>query len=151
VVFVSWRQPWPFTHSRIQHQDPALGTGHLFHHTAHAPKLRHMTEVSNPVRARERIQAQINQIGWLRGSGPNPFDYDLWDDRTAEVLRATYGEGSPELQRYWEAAGKRGRLPGVRGQAENMTLNIHGPWGILARLSRAETLLDELVASLPKE
>ena len=116
-----------------------------------AGKLRRMTEVSNPVRARERIQEQITAIGRLRGGGPNPFDYDLWDDRTVEVLRATYGEGSPEMKRYWEAAGKRGRLPGVRGQAENMTLNIHGSWGILGRLSRAEVVLNDFVSALPTE
>jgi hypothetical protein len=107
-----------------------------------------MTTVSNPAQARERIQAQIDGMGRLRGSGPNPFDYDLWEDRTLEVLRATFGEGSPELERYFEAAGKRGRLPGVRGQAENMTLNIHGPWGILARLERAEKVLTALSAQL---
>jgi hypothetical protein len=107
-----------------------------------------MTTVSNPAQARERIQAQIDDMGRLRGSGPNPFDYDLWEDRTLEVLRATFGEGSPELERYFEAAGKRGRLPGVRGQAENMTLNIHGPWGILARLERAEKVLTALSAQL---
>lgn len=107
-----------------------------------------MANVANPARARERIQAQIDRIGRLRGSGPNPFDYDLWDDRTVEVLTAIYGSDSPELQRYYEAAGKRGRLPGVRGQAENMTLNIHGPWGIRARLDRAETVLKDLAASL---
>ncbi|GMV85945.1 MAG: hypothetical protein AMXMBFR80_18000 [Dehalococcoidia bacterium] len=107
-----------------------------------------MANVANPARARERIQAQIDRIGRLRGSGPNPFDYDLWDDRTVEVLTAIYGDGSPELQRYYEAAGKRGRLPGVRGQAENMTLNIHGPWGIRARLERAEAVLAGLAASL---
>ena len=107
-----------------------------------------MANVANPARARERIQAQIDRIGRLRGSGPNPFDYDLWDDRTVEVLTAIYGDGSAELQRYYEAAGKRGRLPGVRGQAENMTLNIHGPWGIRARLDRAETVRTDLAASL---
>lgn len=107
-----------------------------------------MTEVSNPARARTRIEDQITKIGRLRGSGPNPFDYDMWDDRTVEILVATYGDGSPEVQRYFEAAGKRGRLPGVRGQAENMTLNIHGPWGILARLERAEAVLRDLAKSL---
>lgn len=107
-----------------------------------------MANVANPARARERIQAQIDRIGRLRGSGPNPFDFDLWDDRTVEVLTATFGEDSSELGRYFEAAGKRGRLPGVRGQAENMTLNIHGPWGIRARLDRAEAVLQDLVSSL---
>ncbi len=107
-----------------------------------------MTKVANPGRAKERLERQIESIGRLRGSGPNPFDYDLWDDRTVEILTAIYGEGSPELERYYEAAGKRGRLPGVRGQAENMTLNIHGPWGIHARLERAERVLRELVREL---
>ncbi len=107
-----------------------------------------MTTVSNPAQARERIQGQIDRIGRLRGSGPNPFDYDLWDARTREILRATYGEDSTEVVRYFEAAGQPGRLPGVRGQAENMTLNIHGPWGILARLERAESLLRELTTTL---
>jgi hypothetical protein len=107
-----------------------------------------MTSVSDPARTRARIQGQIDRIERLRGTGPNPFDYDQWDDRTVEILRATFGDGSPELQRYYEAAGVRGRLPGVRGQAENMTLNIHGPWGILSRLERAEVVLTSLVAAL---
>ena len=41
-----------------------------------------MTSVSDPARARDRIQSQIDSIGRLRGSGPNPFDYDLWNSRT---------------------------------------------------------------------
>ncbi len=107
-----------------------------------------MATVTNPALARERIQTQLDRIGRLRGSGPNPFDYTLWDARTVEVLAAIYGADSPELARYHDAAGVRGRLPGVRGQAENMTLNIHGQWGILGRLSRAEVVLRDLIASL---
>lgn len=87
-------------------------------------------------------------MGRLRGSGPNPFDYDLWSSRTFEILRATFGEDSPEVQRYFDAAGERGRLPGVRGQAENMTLNIHGNWGIRKRLERAEVVLKDFVREL---
>ncbi|MGE3075276.1 MAG: hypothetical protein AB7N24_16085 [Dehalococcoidia bacterium] len=107
-----------------------------------------MSTVSDPARARARIQEQIDKIGRLRGSGPNPFDYDLWNTRTVEILHATYGADSAEVQQYYEAAGERGRLPGVRGQAENMTLNIHGPWGILKRLERAEAVLTQLAGSL---
>jgi hypothetical protein len=104
--------------------------------------------VANPERAKERIQQQIHLIGRLRGSGPNPIDYARWDSRTAEVLVATFGADSPELAAYEEAAGKRGRLPGVRGIGENMTLNIHGPWGIHARLERAEAVLKAITARL---
>lgn len=107
-----------------------------------------MTEVRNPARAKTRIDEQIQRIPWLRGSGPNPFDYYQWDARTTELLSAIFGPDSGQVQRYYEAAGIRGRLAGVRGQAENMTLNIHGPWGILARLERAEQALSAIAAEL---
>ncbi|MGI8925421.1 MAG: hypothetical protein ACR2HN_02095 [Tepidiformaceae bacterium] len=104
---------------------------------------------TDSARARARLEAQIASIGPLRGSGPNPFDYHQWDDRTVEVLAALFGNPSPQLSRYHAAAGVRGRLPGVRGQGDNMTLNIHGQWGILGRLERAEIVLRDLVAALP--
>jgi hypothetical protein len=104
--------------------------------------------VKDPARARERIEALKARIPSLRGTGPNPFDYNQWDARTIEVLTAVFGAGSPELERYHEAAGIRGQLPGVRGEAENMTLNIHGQWGIRGRLERAEKVLTDLVTQL---
>jgi hypothetical protein len=107
-----------------------------------------MPPATNPARTRERIQAQLNAIGKLRGGGPNPLDYNQWYDRTLEVLAAIYGEDSDAVARLREAAGLPGRLPGVRGQAGNMTLNIHGPWGIRARLDRAEAVLKDLAAGL---
>ena len=107
-----------------------------------------MATVNNPALARERIDAQLSSIGRLRGSGPNPFDYTIWDARTLEVLSAVFGEGSAALVRYQNATGVSGRLPGVRGEADNMTLNIHGQWGILGRLGRAEAVLRDLAASL---
>lgn len=102
-----------------------------------------MAQANSPARARERLGEQLQLIQWLRGTGPNPIDYDKWDERTLELLVAIYGEESEEVRRYQEEVGKRGRLPGVRGPAEDMTLNIHGPWGILGRLERAEKLLNE--------
>lgn len=104
--------------------------------------------VANPERARARIEHQIDLIGRLRGSGPNPIDYEQWNDRTMEVLVATFGAASPEVEEYELASDARGRLPGVRGIGNNMTLNIHGPWGIKARLGRAETVLKKLAAGL---
>jgi hypothetical protein len=101
-----------------------------------------------PARARAAIDQQLERIPWLRGTGPNPFDYGLWDERTQELLAQLFGADSPEVERYQQAAGTRGRLPGVRGQAEDMTLNIHGQWGILGRLSRAEVVLKQLAAQV---
>jgi hypothetical protein len=99
--------------------------------------------------ARTALEAQAEGIRRLRGTGPNPFDYDIWQSRTLELLREIYGVDSPELERYEHETGVRGRLPGVRGQAGNMTLNIHGDWGILGRLDRGEAVLNELLARLP--
>jgi hypothetical protein len=107
--------------------------------------------INDPARARAAIDRQVERIAWLRGTGPNPFDYGLWDERTQELLETIFGPGSAEVARYQEAAGKRGRLPGVRGQADNMTLNIHGPWGILARLERGERVLRDISAALASQ
>ncbi|MXY71467.1 MAG: hypothetical protein F4Y97_00345 [Dehalococcoidia bacterium] len=93
---------------------------------------------------RTRIEAQIALIPRLRGTGPNPFEYDQWDARTVEVLTAAFGAESDEVARYQRDVGEAGRVAGVRGNAANMTLNIHGKWGILERLERAESLLREL-------
>ena len=95
---------------------------------------------------RTRIEAQIALIPRLRGTGPNPFEYDQWDARTVEVLTAAFGAESDEVARYQRDVGEAGRVAGVRGNAANMTLNIHGKWGILERLERAESLLRELAA-----
>lgn len=107
-----------------------------------------MSDIRDPQRAAGLLQQQIDGIGRLRGSGPNPFDYDRWQARTVELIDDIFGAASDEARRYYEAAGIRGRLPGVRGQADNMTLNIHGQWGILGRLDRAEVVLRDLVRAL---
>ena len=88
----------------------------------------------------------LYDIPRLRGTGPNPFEYDQWDARTVEVLTAAFGAESDEVARYQREVGEGGRVAGVRGNAANMTLNIHGQWGILERLERAESLLRELAA-----
>ena len=103
----------------------------------------------NPARMRARIEEQLTLIGRLRGTGPNPFEYNQWDDRTREILEASFGADSNEVAQYLAASGTPGRLPGVRGQAENMTLNIHGQWGILGRLDRAEKVLRGITGTLP--
>jgi hypothetical protein len=104
--------------------------------------------VRNPARAKAALEQQIERIPWLRGTGPNPFEYGLWDGRTLELLVDIFGADSDELARYEEAAGTRGRLAGVRGQDDNMTLNIFGPWGILSRLERAEVVLRDVADGL---
>ena len=108
-----------------------------------------MSVSTDPARAREHLLLQQQRVARLRGDGPNPFDYDIWAARTEELLTDIYGAESAELARYHDASSVPGRLPGVRGQAGNMTLNIHGQWGILGRLDRAEALLHALIGTLP--
>jgi hypothetical protein len=104
--------------------------------------------VTDSARARTLLESQIERIARLRGTGPNPFEYGLWDARTVELLTAIFGPESRQLTAYYEAAGIRGRLPGVRGQAEDMTLNIFGQWGIRARLDRGEVVLKQILGAL---
>lgn len=108
-----------------------------------------MAALTDPARTRALLEKQLRGIARLRGTGPNPFEYGLWDSRSKELIADVYGPDSPEFARYLEAAGIRGRLPGVRGSADNMTLNIHGQWGIRGRLERAETVIRDLIAELP--
>ncbi len=105
-----------------------------------------IARMSTTTADKARIEAQIALIPRLRGTGPNPFDYDQWDARTAEILTAAFGADSDEVARYQRVVGEAGRVAGVRGNAGNMTLNIHGQWGILERLERAESLLRELAS-----
>ncbi|SVE44340.1 uncharacterized protein METZ01_LOCUS497194 [marine metagenome] len=94
------------------------------------------------------LSTQIAKIPRLRGTGPNPFEYDRWDARTRELLDSIFGRESEEFQAYEENISVSGRLVGVRGSRNNMTLNIHGQWGILERLAKAENLLAEIVRKL---
>jgi hypothetical protein len=43
---------------------------------------------------------------------------------------------------------ERGRTADQRGALDNMTLGIHGEWGIHARLDRAAPLLEQLRSRL---
>ncbi|HEY8490564.1 MAG TPA: hypothetical protein VIO14_06190 [Dehalococcoidia bacterium] len=98
--------------------------------------------------ARDRIQQLIDRIAWLRATGPNPFDYYQWADEVWFVCTDIFGEESEEVRRLFQAVGQRGRTLDQRGIGENMTLGLHGAWGIWARLERGEAVLRELVRQL---
>jgi hypothetical protein len=92
-------------------------------------------------RARERLTGQIERLARLRGTGPNPFDYWIWADETRTVLGQLFGAESDEARVFHDIAHASGRLLEQRGQSDNMTLNLHGDWGIWSRLDRAEPFL----------
>jgi hypothetical protein len=104
-----------------------------------------MTNATVTDRARDRLTGLNRRIKRLRGTGPNPFDYWIWADETRAVIEMIFGIDSPEARSFSEIVGTRGRTPEQRGQQDNMTLNIHGEWGIWARLDRCEALLDDIL------
>jgi hypothetical protein len=90
------------------------------------------------------IEQALQHIQRLRGTGPNPFDYWIWADETVQLLETLFGSGSAEAGGLAEVVYERGRTIDQRGAFDNMTLGLHGEWGIRARLSRAEAYLTAL-------
>jgi hypothetical protein len=103
---------------------------------------------STSARARSRLAALTRRIARLRATGPNPFDYWIWADETRAVVEAIFGVGSDQAAAVYEAVGASGRTPDSRGQQDNMTLGLHGEWGIWARLDRAEAVLTDIMAKM---
>lgn len=99
--------------------------------------------------ARARLMGIFNRIARLRGTGPNPFDYWVWADEARAVLEMIYGVDAEVALRFNEVVGTRGRTAEQRGQADNMTLGLHGEWGIWARLDRAEAVLASALGQTP--
>ena len=107
-----------------------------------------MNQLTTPRGARERIDGLTKRIKRLRGTAPNPFDYWIWADETRAVLEVVFGLDSEEARAFSEIVGTRGRTPEQRGQLDNMTLNLHGEWGIWARLDRCEALLTGILGRM---
>lgn len=100
------------------------------------------------VKARGMIDRAMQQIHRLHATGPNPFDYWIWADETVQALETIFGRESEPVRRFAETVYERGRTPGQRGALDNMTLGIHGPWGIHARLERAEPQLEAMLHAI---
>ena len=95
---------------------------------------------------RRSLVTQLARIAHLRATGPNPFDYWVWADYTAAIVEQAFGVGSIEVRRFEDAISEPGRTQDQRGIADNMTLGLHGEWGIWARLERAQQLLEQITS-----
>ncbi len=100
---------------------------------------------ATPQRAQEYVTRQTASIARLRATGPNPFDYFIWADETDNILTELFGAASDERQAFRLAAIDSGRTDDQRGIRNNMTLGLHGDWGIWARLDRAEHVLRQIL------
>jgi hypothetical protein len=79
----------------------------------------------------------------LRGRGPVSFDYGQWVDGTHRVLVALFGEESPQARGFLEVVGE-----GAEARGWGLPLAPGNPWGMQARLDRAEEYLRGVLASL---
>lgn len=89
--------------------------------------------------AGQMLTTQLERLDLLRGTGPVPTDYGRWVDATIHLLKAHYGEGSPEVARFYDAVG-------WEGSSIAQKLPLQGAWGIWARLQRAEAELRALLS-----
>jgi len=92
---------------------------------------------------REKLQGRLEMLPRLRGRGPVSFDYGQWVDGTHHVLVTLFGEESPQARGFLEVVGE-----GAEARGWGLPLAPGNPWGMRARLDRAEEYLGGVLASL---
>ena len=90
----------------------------------------------------QKLQRQLDQVPWLRGRGPVSYDYGKWVDGTHHTLLTAFGEGSAEEHGFLEIVGE-----GAEARGWGLPLAPANPWGMQARLGRAEEYLRSLLES----
>lgn len=90
--------------------------------------------------ASQKIQAQLDQVNWLRGRGPVSYDYGRWVDATHRILGMLYGAESPEATGFLEIVGE-----GAEARGWGLPLAPANQWGMQERLNRAEKYLESLL------
>jgi len=91
----------------------------------------------------EKLRRQLDAVPWLRGRGPVSYDYGKWVDSTHHLLVTLFGEASAEETGFLAIAGE-----GAEARGWGLPLAPQNPWGMQARLERAETYLTGLIARL---
>ncbi len=94
--------------------------------------------MSTPI---EKLRRQLAAVPGLRGRGPVSYDYGKWIDGTHHLLVTLFGEHSAEEQGFLEIVGE-----GAEARGWGLPLAPDNPWGMQARLDRAEQYLRRLVA-----
>jgi hypothetical protein len=92
---------------------------------------------------REKLQDRLEMLARLRGRGPVSYDYGQWVDGTHRVLATVFGEESPQARGFLEVVGE-----GAEARGWGLPLAPGNPWGMQARLDRAEDYLRGVLASI---
>jgi len=91
----------------------------------------------------EKLQGRLEMLARLRGRGPVSYDYGQWVDGTHHVLVTLFGEESPQARGFLEVVGE-----GAEARGWGLPLAPGNPWGMQARLDRAEDYLRGVLASV---
>ncbi len=95
---------------------------------------------------REKLQGRLEMLARLRGRGPVSYDYGQWVDGTHRVLVTLFGEESPQARGFLEVVGE-----GAEARGWGLPLAPGNPWGMQARLDRAEDYLRGVLASVAEK
>ena len=93
--------------------------------------------------ATEKLQNRLDMLPGLRGRGPVSYDYGQWVDSTHNLLVTLFGEESGQARGFLEIVGE-----GDEARGWGLPLAPGNPWGMQARLDRAEKYLGKVLASL---
>jgi hypothetical protein len=91
----------------------------------------------------EKLRVQLEQVPPLRGRGPVSYDYGKWVDKTHHLLVSSFGQGSAEEGGFLEIVGE-----GAEARGWGLPLAPQNPWGMQARLERAERYLESLLGNV---
>ena len=91
----------------------------------------------------EKIKTRLDALPGLRGRGPVSYDYGQWVDGTHHLLTTLFGDDSPQASGFLEITGE-----GAEARGWGLPLAPGNPWGMQARLDRAEEYLQGVVAAL---
>ncbi|HEV8573595.1 MAG TPA: hypothetical protein VGR43_02700 [Dehalococcoidia bacterium] len=94
----------------------------------------------------EKLRRQLEAVPGLRGRGPVSYDYGKWVDATHHLLVTLFGEDSAEESGFLAIVGE-----GAEARGWGLPLAPDNPWGMQARLERAEVYLRELLARVDSE
>ncbi len=92
---------------------------------------------------REKLQGRLEMLSRLRGRGPVSYDYGQWVDGTHRVVVTLFGEGSQQAKGFLDVVGE-----GAEARGWGLPLAPGNPWGMQARLDRAQDYLRGVLASV---
>jgi len=94
------------------------------------------------ISSREKLQVRLEMLPRLRGRGPVSYDYGQWVDGTHHLLVTFFGRESPQVKGFLQVVGE-----GAEARGWGLPLAPGNPWGMQARLNRAEEYLQGVLAS----